>query len=115
MAEFRISTNIARDSDANIQYIVTKNSNEVYDRIIHNYIRGQHSFSIIGSYGTGKSTFLWAFEKHLTGNLKFAKPINAELKGNKNFQFLRIVGETNSFKQRFCESFGLSKYAEVFI
>ena len=112
MAEFRISTNITRDADANINYIVTKNSNDVYGRIIHNYLRGQHSFSIIGSYGTGKSTFLWAFEKHLTGNLKFAKPINGELKGNKSFQFTRIVGETHSFKQRFCDSFGLAKHVD---
>ena len=68
MAEFKISTNIERDAELELDYIVTKNSNEVYDRIIYNYSRGQNSFSIIGSYGTGKSTFLWAFENHLNGN-----------------------------------------------
>lgn len=110
MAAFKISTNINRDADAQLDYIVTKNANEVYNRIIHNYSRGQNSFTIIGSYGTGKSTFLWALEHHLKGNTKFDNPVNGEFKGIKNFDFKRIVGESTSFKERFCTEFGLSKY-----
>ena len=112
MAEFKISTNIERDAELELDYIVTKNSNEVYDRIIYNYSRGQNSFSIIGSYGTGKSTFLWAFENHLNGNVKFEKPLIGEFKGVKKFSFTRIVGDSSSFKERFCDVFGLKKYAD---
>ena len=103
MAEFRISTNIKRDANANLDYIVTKNANDVYERIIRGYGKGQKSFTIIGSYGTGKSTFLWAFENHLKGNLKFSNPVNGEFKGNKSFVFKRIVGESISLKEQFCK------------
>ena len=58
---FKISTNIERDSSAQIDYIVTKNTNDVFDKIDFNHSKGQNSFTIIGSYGTGKSSFLWAF------------------------------------------------------
>ena len=109
MAEFKISTNIERDANSPLDYIVTKNANEVYDRIIYNFGRNQRSFTIIGSYGTGKSTFLWALERHMKGDVKFAKPLNGEFKGIKGFDFVRIVGEATSLKDRFCEAFGLKK------
>jgi hypothetical protein len=112
MAEFKISTNIDRDANASINYIVTKNANEVYDRIIHNYGRGQSSFSIIGSYGTGKSTFLWAFEKHIKGSTIFSNPVNGEFKGIKQFEFVRIIGELTSFKERFCQIFEITEYSK---
>jgi len=107
MAEFKISTNIERDANLNLDYIVTKNANEVYDRIVYNFGRSQHAFTVIGSYGTGKSTFLWALEKHLKGDSKFSKPVNGEFKGVKQFDFVRIVGDTSSFRDRFCEVFGM--------
>jgi len=112
MAEFKISTNIDRDATTELDYIVTKNSNDVYNRIIHNYSRGQNSFSIIGSYGTGKSTFLWALEHHLNGDVKFENPVNGEFKGVKKFSFTRIVGDSSSFKERFCDAFGLKEFAD---
>jgi hypothetical protein len=112
MAEFKISTNIERDAHVNLDFILTKNADDVFDRLLFNYGRGQHAFSVIGSYGTGKSTFLWALEKHLTGNRKFSKIISNEFKGIKSFQFERIVGESCSFKEKFCEVFGLSKWKE---
>lgn len=109
MAEFKISTNIERDANTTLDYIVTKNANDVYDRIVYNIGRGQHSFSIIGSYGTGKSTFLWALEKHLNGDVKFSNPVNGEFKGILQFDFVRIIGESDSFRHRFCEVFGFPK------
>ena len=94
MAGFKISTNIERDANVNLDYILTKNADDVFERIIYNYGRGQHAFSVIGSYGTGKSTFLWAFQKHLEGKRKFSKSVSSEFKGTKSFQFSRIVGES---------------------
>jgi hypothetical protein len=105
---FKISTNIERDSSIQIDYIVTKNTNDVFDKIDFNHSKGQNSFTIIGSYGTGKSSFLWAFEKHLKGesyfNTGFAKQ-NTEID---SFNFTRIIGEAISFRTKFCEVFGLS-------
>ena len=112
MAGFKISTNIERDANVNLDYILTKNADDVFERILYNYGRGQHAFSVIGSYGTGKSTFLWALQKHLEGKHKFSKSVASEFKGIKSFQFSRIVGESCSFKEKFCEVFGLAKLAE---
>jgi hypothetical protein len=112
MAGFKISTNIERDANVNLDYILTKNADDAFERVIYNYGRGQHAFSVIGSYGTGKSTFLWALQKHLEGKRKFSKSVASEFKGIKSFQFSRIVGESSSFKEKFCEVFGLAKLAE---
>ena len=76
---FKISTNIERDSSIQIDYIVTKNTNDVFDKIDFNHSKGQNSFTIIGSYGTGKSSFLWAFEKHLKGESYFNKLSKAKV------------------------------------
>jgi hypothetical protein len=112
MLGFKISTNIERDANVNLDYILTKNADDVFERIIYHYGRGQHAFSIIGSYGTGKSTFLWALQKHLEGKRKFSKSVASEFKGINSFQFSHIVGESYSFKEKFCEVFGLAKLAE---
>lgn len=107
MAGFKISTNIERDQSQDINFILTKNTDEVYERIAHHYARGQRAFSIIGSYGTGKSTFLWALDKHLNGQPKFSKSAKSEFKGVKGFSFQRIIGESTSFKGKICHVFGL--------
>ena len=63
-----ISTNIKRDSDQELDFIATQNSREVFERIfLHD---GTKSFNLIGNYGTGKSTFLWACEKSLGNKVK---------------------------------------------
>lgn len=108
---FKISTNIERDYLQEINYIVTKNTNDVFDKIMFNHSKGQNSFTIIGSYGTGKSSFLWAIEKHLSGYPKFdlqSSEINAEIE---SFQFIRIIGENCSFKKTICDAFGFPKLA----
>ena len=56
-----ISTNILRDTDKELNFIATPNSKEVFERIFIE--KGTKSFNLIGNYGTGKSTFLWACEK----------------------------------------------------
>ena len=108
---FKISTNIERDNTLELDYIVTKNTNDVFDKIMFSHSKGQNSFTIIGSYGTGKSSFLWAIEKHLSGSPKFdlqSSSINSEIE---SFQFTRIVGENCSFKKTICEAFGFPKLA----
>ena len=91
-----------------INYIVTKNTNDVFDKIAFSNGKGQNSFTIIGSYGTGKSSFLWAIEKHLTGTTYFDVDYIKQNKEIDKFNFSRIVGESSSFRNKFCETFGLS-------
>ena len=63
-----ISTNIVRDSADNtfIDFVATSNTKEIFNRIFTNNYSANKSFTLIGNYGTGKSTFLWALEKNLT-------------------------------------------------
>ncbi|WP_430410862.1 hypothetical protein [Kordia sp.] len=100
------STNIIRDENREVNYIPTRNTNSVARLILDEFNNGTHSFSIIGSYGTGKSSFLWAFNKSLSKNdttnyfdfpqsdIKFVKTIN-------------IVGEYNSLISYFESHFSL--------
>lgn len=98
-----ISTNIERDSNVDINYIVTANSDDLYKRIIFNYLSGHHCFNLIGSYGTGKSSFLWALDKHLQGDRIFSTSVENDLTDQKEIKVLKFVGSTVSFKETFYE------------
>ena len=89
------SINIIRDSDKSFNYIPTLNATRVANFIVDEFERGIHSFNLIGSYGTGKSSFLWAFNKSININtsnnyFKFSKNKLREV------EFINIVGEYNS-------------------
>lgn len=100
---FSPSVNIIRDKDKSLHYIPTSNSHRIYDQIIHNYsTTSTRSFNIIGSYGTGKSAFLIAFEKQLKGSKIFGK-LNGAFKGIKDFEFLNIIGEYSSIIETFAK------------
>lgn len=88
-----ISTNIIRDENKSLNYIVTKNAVEIFNSIFNKTNLNQNSFTIIGNYGTGKSTFLWAAEKNLKKEISF---FDATFCVDKNYQFLKFIGENNS-------------------
>lgn len=111
MDNFSISTNIERDVHRDINYIVTPNSKAVFDRIVNNYKVGNRSFNIIGSYGTGKSSFLWAFENNLQGKTNHFAQLNGQFKGIQKFKFLKLVGESRSLKEAIAERLGLLSFA----
>src|SRR5688572_16668894 len=86
------SVNIKRDADRDLDYIVTPNANRIYEQILENYALGLRSFSVIGSYGTGKSAFLIALEQSLSGQkLHFPAP-NGHFPDVRKFKFINIVG-----------------------
>ena len=96
MKNFNVSTNIIRDKDTLIDYIVTRNSSDNFDRIISNYNNNNKFQAIIGSYGTGKSSFLWAFEQHLLEKNTFFSTLNKEALGGDTFDFISLIGVFNS-------------------
>ena len=59
------SVNIIRDSGKDINYIPTQNAINTVKLICNDFKKGLRSFNIIGSYGTGKSSFLWALQTSL--------------------------------------------------
>ncbi|MEO1031524.1 MAG: hypothetical protein AAFX55_08970, partial [Bacteroidota bacterium] len=87
------SVNIIRDDNRKIDYYVTPNAKKTANEIFENFNRRTHSFNLIGSFGTGKSSFLWALEKSLKDNLNyFNTPFNGKT------DFVKIVGDYQSLK-----------------
>jgi len=100
------SINIIRDFDEEFNYIPTPNAQQVYNQIISNYQKGGRSFSLIGSYGTGKSSYVLALEHSLNGRNSYFN--RARLFNEINeFHFLNIIGENKSLITSFAENFGL--------
>lgn len=91
---FSLSANIEYCSFDETQYIVTPNTRKAVQSIINDFQSGIHAFTIIGSYGTGKSSFLLAFESDLAGKNKQKKLLNpCNLSSAKDYEILNIVGD----------------------
>ena len=106
---FSPSVNVDRDFNKDFDYIVTSNAKQIYDQLIKNIETGIHSYSIIGSYGTGKSSFLLALKKHLdtTDKVNYFEPLNGKFPEIKNFEFDYIVGKYGSLIDQFIKKFEL--------
>jgi len=99
------SVNIIRDAQKGLEYIVTENAENSAIKILNDFNKGFHSFSIIGSYGTGKSSFLWAFQQTLT---KQANLFELKLpQGIKKVEVVNIVGDYNSLIESFNQEFSI--------
>lgn len=105
--DFSPSVNIKRDSESNYLYIPTKNSLEAYNTIASNFKSGIHSYNLIGSYGTGKSSFLLAFSKHLKREEEYFYPLNGQFNGCSKFKFIQIVGEYESLITSLAKELGV--------
>jgi hypothetical protein len=92
------SINIIRDAGRNFSYITTPNSTRALNQIVDDFRKGIRAFSIIGSYGTGKSSFLLAFEQTLLGKKTFFK--SSFLRSQK-VGVLKIVGSYESIISAF--------------
>lgn len=93
--KFSTSVNIERDSDKTFNYIVTANAKQAIGKIVDSFTAGIHSFCLIGSYGTGKSSFLLALEQCLSGKA-FDNPLiknKGQFNGFTKFCFINIVGD----------------------
>ena len=103
-----ISTNILRDQSKNINYIPTPNAKEIFDRIfLHNY-GANRSFNLIGNYGTGKSSFLWALEKNIKREEQFFTNLESE-ESLPLFEFVPIIGKFSSLSQIIAVNLGIKQ------
>ncbi|XWW48023.1 hypothetical protein JYG30_11525 [Fibrella sp. USSR17] len=59
------SVNIIRDVDRELVYYPTQNARRVISQLVEDYKKGLRAFNIVGAYGTGKSSLLWALEQSL--------------------------------------------------
>ena len=102
------SINIIRDLGKELNYVVTPNANRIFSKISSNYRKGSRSFNIVGSYGTGKSAFVLAFEQTLLNrsnhfNTKF------QLNNKDNVELVNVIGENKSISSTFAHIFGIEK------
>lgn len=97
-SNFSPSVNIIRDVDKSINYIPTPNGKKIISRLVNDFKKGLRCFNIIGSYGTGKSSFLWALEQSITEKTKYFET-NFILTKN-NCEILKLVGSYASLKAK---------------
>lgn len=100
--KFTTSVNIIRDSERELNYIPTPNAVRIVNQIANDFKVGIRSFNIIGSYGTGKSSFFWAFQQSIQGKKKY---FGINLVQNPNIGFINIVGEYKSIRETFADYF----------
>lgn len=93
MQQFSLSANIEEGFSKETQYIVTPNARQVAEEIVNGFKAGIHSYTIIGSYGTGKSSFLLALERDLKENKDYELLNPSMLSAKKKFEVLKIVGD----------------------
>ncbi len=99
------SINIELNTAADFQYIITENAKMVAGRIIDGYNSGHHSFTLIGTYGTGKSSFILAMEDDLMSGANRLIKQNV-LDATSGFEFLNIVGDYNSLNSLLANKLG---------
>ena len=96
---FNKSTNILLDDFKCDEFIKTASLNEVLEKVSspHTF----NSFSLIGPFGSGKSTILLYLEKYFKG----------ECGSDKNYLIIKILGEYDSFVKSFNKA--AAKYVDV--
>jgi len=99
---FTTSVNILRDTERDFHYIPTPNAKQVVSQIVNDFKKGIRSFNIIGTYGTGKSSFLLALEQSIRGTKRYFDP---NFITNPKVDFVKIVGSYASIVEQFADTF----------
>lgn len=101
--KFSLSTNIDNVQYNDFHYIPTPNARRVLGTLLADYNSGIHCFNLVGTYGTGKSSFLAALERDLVHNSKIIFENKGQFNNYRKFQFLNIVGDYNSLSNQLSE------------
>ena len=105
--KFSPSINIIRDSNYSFDYIPTPNSNKIFDQLLIDANAGIKCNLLIGAYGTGKSSFLLAYQQTLQGiHIHFTEREKI-LKQSPKYDFIQIVGDNKSLFQHFANLFSI--------
>jgi ribosomal protein S15P/S13E len=99
---FTTSVNIIRDTDRDFNYIPTPNAKQVVSQIVNDFKKGIRSFNVVGTYGTGKSSFLLAFEQSIRETKRYFEP---NFLANPKFDFVKFIGSYASIVEQFADAF----------
>lgn len=102
--KFTTSVNIIRDEQKEINYIPTHNAIRLASQIVSDFKKGIRSFNIIGSYGTGKSSFLLAFQESLSNRKKY---FDVTFLIKQDYGKINIIGEYKSLIDVFIDLLGI--------
>ncbi|BAV07717.1 hypothetical protein SAMN05421788_10367 [Filimonas lacunae] len=102
---FTTSVNILRDTERDFHYIPTPNAAQVVSQIVNDFKTGIKAFNIIGTYGTGKSSFLLAFEQSIKGKKRYFNP---NFIANPKVDFIKVVGSYTSMVEYFADMFDIT-------
>lgn len=110
---FRPSINIEDGIEKSFRYIVTPNAKSVVGQIADGFRDGQHSQTVIGTYGTGKSCFLAALSRDLSGDSSVLIQDKTIFSPKcKDFKCVNIVGDFKSLQSLLAERLDLPQNAE---
>lgn len=84
-----ISTNILKNDDSSFNYIVTNNTQSIYTQVTSALSSKVSCFNLIGSYGTGKSSFLIAMESTVKGKTQYFEGSKIIKKSH----FVKVIGD----------------------
>lgn len=107
---YRPSVNILRDEAQELAYIPTPNAKRVVSQLVNDYKSGLRAFNIIGAYGTGKSSFLWALEQSLTKGKPYFEP---HFLPNQKVDFIKLVGSYASIISSFTALLGIEEAEDL--
>ena len=108
---FSPSVNIVRDKKNDFNYIPTLNAKNAFNTILSDTKSGARSHVLIGSYGTGKSSFLLALQQTIEDTKNhFNVPSKSKIT---QYDFINIVGEYTSFESYFIKLYKLDKNAST--
>lgn len=108
--KFTSSINIERDKETIFHYIPTSNGENIVRQVVNDFNAGIHSFNIIGSYGTGKSSLLLALQHDLNSNTKYLIQNTGQFNGYKHFKFVNVVAEYKQLSECLNTKLELDKY-----
>jgi hypothetical protein len=111
---FTPSVNIIRDYENDLHYFPTPNAERVIEYLNKNISKGIKSFYLVGSYGTGKSSFLLALEKQVSDGNRikiFKTPIS--FNGSTKYRSFNIIGDYKSFDEALREKLNINSKKDI--
>src|SRR3990172_2574905 len=110
--KFSPSINIVRDQDKSFDYIPTSNAERVLQSLNDNIIKGIKSFYLVGSFGTGKSSFLLALEKQIgSGQRIFGTKIT--FNGSTKYKAFNLIGDYRSLADNIREELKINSRKDI--
>ncbi len=113
MQKINLSANIENGFHENQIYIPTPNVKKAVKNIVEKFQSGIHTFSLIGSYGTGKSSFLIAFETDLCSGKKTKLLFSPQnLSDAAAYEIINIVGDYTELSTLMRKKFNIEGTAD---